>query len=213
VKLVPRGLDRVEVSNAARIAAFDFDGTLTRRDSLLPFLRMVAGARLLPASLRALPQMAGYAIGVVPNWKAKEALLRGALEGLPAADLEAYGVAFARDVIPGLLRPGALDQIRKHRAQGDVLALVSASLEVYLVPWARAHGFDVVAGTRLETRDGILTGRLHGSNCWGPEKVARLRLAVGGLDGRSVVAYGDGRGDRELLDLAKTSGRTLSRTA
>lgn len=104
-----------------------------------------------------------------------------------------------------MLRPGALERIRQHQQQGHLVALVSASLEAYLVPWGRAQGFDVVAGTRLEVRDGILTGRLAGANCWGAEKVARLKEAVGVIEGRPLIVYADSVGDHELLKLATIS--------
>jgi HAD superfamily hydrolase (TIGR01490 family) len=194
------------------LAVFDFDGTLTRRDSLLPFLRAVDEARLVRATIRAVPQLAGYALHLVPNWKAKEALVAGVVKGISEATLADHGVRFARDFVPGLLRPEARDRIRMHQERGDLLALVSASLEAYLIPWGRANGFEVVAGTRLEARHGILTGRLEGRNCWGAEKVARLRSEIGSLEGRTLVAYGDGKGDRELMRLASTAHWGLPRT-
>jgi HAD superfamily phosphoserine phosphatase-like hydrolase len=78
----------------------------------------------------------------------------------------------------------------------------SAALELLLEPWARAVAIDDVLATRLEVRSGRVTGRLDGPNCYGPEKVARLRALIGGLDAFDVYAYGDSRGDRELLAAA-----------
>jgi len=83
------------------------------------------------------------------------------------------------------------------------VVLASASLELLLEPWARAAGVDDVLATRLEVRDGRLTGRLAGPNCYGPEKVARLEALVGDLAGVELYAYGDSRGDRELLAAAQ----------
>jgi HAD superfamily hydrolase (TIGR01490 family) len=184
------------------IAVFDFDGTLTRRDSLLPFLMRLVGPWLPLRALRALPALAGHSIGMVPNWKAKEDLFHAVLRGTGEADLNAVGARFAGEVIPRLLRPRAMERIREHQDKGDLVVLVSASLEAYLKPWGDANGFDVVAGTRLEVRDGVLTGRLEGANCWGLEKVARLRAAIGDVGGRHLTVYGDGEGDRELLRMA-----------
>jgi HAD superfamily phosphoserine phosphatase-like hydrolase len=78
--------------------------------------------------------------------------------------------------------------------------LVSASLELYLAPWGRQAGFEHVAASRLEVgADGTVSGRLAGPNCFGAEKVARLEQLLGPLERHIVYAYGDSRGDRELL--------------
>ena len=81
--------------------------------------------------------------------------------------------------------------------------LVSASFELYLHPLGALLGADDALGTRLEVRDGVMTGALDGPNCRGPEKVRRLhewmdREHIERRDAH-VVAYGDSSGDRELL--------------
>ena len=89
-----------------------------------------------------------------------------------------------------------------HREQGHALVIVSASLLAYLEPFAADHGFDHVIGVGLEVGDdGRLTGRLTGPNVRGPEKEVRLRAWLG--DGpRTMWAYGNSSGDRELLAMA-----------
>ncbi len=79
--------------------------------------------------------------------------------------------------------------------------LVSASLSLYLEPFADAVGFDDVIATRLEEDSGYLTGRLYGRNVRGPEKAARLRGLLG-PDLAELWAYGDSAGDRQLLEMA-----------
>jgi phosphatidylglycerophosphatase C len=80
--------------------------------------------------------------------------------------------------------------------------LVSASLEIYLLPWAKTIGLDQVIGTRLAVQNGLLTGRIIGQNCYGAEKVKRLQAVLGDLSQYCIYAYGDSRGDRELLEIA-----------
>lgn len=81
--------------------------------------------------------------------------------------------------------------------------LISASVDTYLVPWAQRVGFDKVATSLLEIdANQCITGRLVGKNCWGPEKVRRLQELVGPKEGYVLYAYGDTRGDRELLQYA-----------
>jgi HAD superfamily hydrolase (TIGR01490 family) len=185
------------------VVVFDFDGTLTYRDSFLAFLRFVAPPqRLLTGFGRAAPTLVGHMVRLVPNWAAKEAVLEGVLGGMTVADFSAAGERFAAVCLPSFLRPRAAAVIAGHRERGRRLVLVSASLEAYLAPWGVAAGFDDVLATRLETEDGRLTGRLLGRNCYGDEKVVRLRELLGDLKGRIIHAYGDGRGDRQLLELA-----------
>lgn len=197
--------DGQQPAGAARreVAVFDFDGTLTRHDSFLPFvLFLVPAPRLLAGFGVAAPSLLGYAVRVVPNWRAKEALLRGTVRGMVESDLLAAGARFAAARLPRLLRQGALAAVDSHRRRGRRLVLVSASLEAYLRPWGAAVGFDDVLATRLETEEGRLTGRLLGRNCYGEEKVARLQDLLGDISGHVIHAYGDSRGDRELLEIA-----------
>jgi phosphatidylglycerophosphatase C len=83
------------------------------------------------------------------------------------------------------------------------VVLASASLDLLVEPWARTAGVDDVLATRLQVRDGRLTGLIAGRNCYGREKVARLRALLGDLAGVDLYAYGDSRGDRELLAAAQ----------
>ncbi len=181
---------------------FDFDGTLTVRDSLLPFLRfLVPPGRLLAGLAASAPAAAGQFLGA-GRGAAKEALLRRFVRGLREEELAAAGAGFARARLPRLVRPAAPGAIAWHRERGHRVVLVSASLEVYLAPWGASAGFDDVLATRLEAAGGRLTGRFLGLNCRGPEKVERLRALLGTLDGPVIHAYGDSGGDRELLAIA-----------
>ena len=198
------------MSDGARpLAAFDLDGTLTHRETLLPFLRQAVGRgrtyRALLAS--SLPLARAAAFGGAHRDAAKAAVLRGVLAGAPLDGLTEAAEAFADHVVTHRLRPDVRDRVDWHRREGHELVLVSASPELYVTPIGRRLGFDTVLATRLEVdADGRLTGRLLGANCRGPEKVMRLREWRG--EGLSIdYAYGDSAGDREMLDLALTAVR------
>jgi phosphatidylglycerophosphatase C len=191
------------------LAAFDLDGTLTRRDTLMPFLSRVIGRdRATRAALAtSLPLARAIAPGGRHRDMAKAAFLRRVLAGLPVAALAEAAEAFADHVVAHGLRPDVRERVDWHRGQGHELVLVSASPELYVSPIGRRLGFDTVLATRLEVdADGRLTGRLVGANCRGPEKVARLReWRSNGLV--VAYAYGDSAGDREMLALAETAVR------
>lgn len=187
------------------VALFDFDGTLTRGDSLLPFLRFCVGT---PAFLRLMapqvPSLLGLVCGLVPNEVVKQRVLGAFFGGRPLADLEALGRTFARERLPGLLRPYMRDVLQGHLNQGHRCYLVSASLDVYLRPWGLDQGFTGVLCSRLEvSAAGLATGRLQGRNVYGPEKVVRIQEALQEGASKIEYAYGDSRGDREMLALAR----------
>lgn len=207
------------------LVAFDFDGTLTRVDTSVPFLRHALGPRAtLSAGLRTLPGLPGAVReaaegartggdglgrgGAGRLWGRLEArvharLLETGLAGRSRAWLADVGRRFAAEALPALLRPDALRRVEAHRRRGHRVALVSASLEVYLAPWGAPRGIDPVVGTRLAfDDDDRCTGRLEGRPCWGAEKIRRLEAAVGPLPGWTLVAYGDSAGDGDLLDAA-----------
>jgi HAD superfamily hydrolase (TIGR01490 family) len=185
------------------IAVFDFDHTLTERDSLRPFLLHLAGpVGFAGKALLSLPVVAGYFLGWIDDGRAKAALFRRFLGGTPVEPVREQARDFARNRLPDLLRPEAMNRLHWHREQGHRLVLVSASVGLYLRPWAEAEGFDDVVCTELEAKGGRFTGAFDGPNCNGPEKVRRLRAAVPEVDAAEVYAYGDSAGDRELLQMA-----------
>lgn len=181
-------------------AAFDLDGTLTRRDTLLPFL-FAARGRLRTVSALAVcsPLLARAAIsGGEHRDVAKAAVIGRLLAGQPVDRLSDLAERFADAIVPAHLRPDIAARVAWHHDQGHTVVIVSASPELYVAPIARRLGVDTVLATRLEAGpDGRLTGRLVGRNCRGSEKVERLRS---GLRGAGIAyAYGDSQGDAEML--------------
>lgn len=186
------------------VAAFDFDGTLTRRDTLMAFLLYLAGPwRLLGNAVLLFPTLLGYALKLIPNGVAKERVLRRFLHGMNSDQLHQVAGEFASRGIPELVRPAALRRLNWHRRQGHFCVVVSASIEDYVAPWAEAAGFDATLATRLaRDGEGRITGYYEGENCYGAEKVRRLQPLLSETGGSELYAYGDSRGDRELLALA-----------
>ncbi len=182
------------------VAAFDVDGTLTTRDCVTPFLYRTVRVRAAIALLRR-PVVVARAI-VRRDRDSLKATVCKAFAGMDAKAVEARGVTFAEEIEKRWLRPDTFARLRQHRELGHAVVLVSASLDPYLVPFGSSIGAAGVVCTELE-RDphGVLTGKLAGPNCRGPEKVRRLEkwLAVSGLADAVVWAYGDSAGDDALL--------------
>lgn len=181
------------------VAAFDFDGTLSTRDNVVPFLRGAVGpARLLGALVLVTPVLLTAVLDPTRRDRAKAALVRRTLTGFDAARLESIATRFAADVYAHHLRDDMVERVAWHREQGHQVVAVSASFRDYLLPIADQLGLDAVLATELEVVDGRLTGRLAGANVRGPEKVRRLEAWLGG-EPAELWAYGDSGGDRELL--------------
>jgi phosphatidylglycerophosphatase C len=186
--------------------AFDFDGTLTVRDSYTAFLKWRAGpwryaqgmARLIPAALAYLFHR--------DRGRIKAAATREFLGGVPRQALEADARAFAERFSRSLLRPDAVAAWKRWRGERVRLVIVTASPELIVAPFARGLGADALLGTELafDAQDRVVGG-FATPNCRGPEKVARLKAAFG-PDLELRAAYGDTGGDREMLAMAEIKG-------
>jgi HAD superfamily hydrolase (TIGR01490 family) len=192
------------VANRPIAAVFDFDGTLTTRDSLFSFLRFYSGWPTFALKVvRLSPLLLGYAMRLIRNDTAKEMTLTAFLRGAPMSDVKIAGAEFSAKALPRLLRQAALRRLEWHRNQGHRCILLSASLELYLRSWAKTVGFDDVIGSILEvSSEGIVTGRLVGGNCRGEEKVRRLAHLLGQPGHFVLYSYGDSSGDRPLLAIS-----------
>jgi phosphatidylglycerophosphatase C len=186
-----------------RIAAFDFDGTITDRDTLMPFVRLVAGRR------RFLEAIAASGLGALARGRmetardlAKGDFLRRALGGLSHDALIAEGERYSRQVLEQRVRPPMRRLIEWHIGNGHEVLIVSAGLDSYLSHVSGALGASTaICSTLAVDEEGVVTGELIGGNCRGAEKVARIRSH---LDGRNaeVWAYGNSSGDEAMLAFA-----------
>ena len=186
------------------LALFDFDGTLTKRDTFPLFLQFVAGRNKYWWGMFLIsPLLFLYLIRIIPNHAAKMLVLRYFLEGWSIRKLEESGEAFCQEVVPGLIRPEGLEKLKWHQAQGHRVILVSASVDWWVKPWCEAMGIECIC-TRVGQEEGRFTGEYDTPNCHGPEKVRRLKNRISRLDQYAeIYAYGDSRGDREMLALAQ----------
>lgn len=192
---------------ARPLVAFDFDGTLTHRDSFLAFLAWRSGPMGYGLGLLRLAPAALVYLFKRDRGRLKAAAARVFLRGLTRESLSRSCDAFAISAQGrSLIRPDAEQCWSDWRAKGAILAIVTASPEDVVAPFAGRLGADLLIGTRLEfDADGRVTGAFHGANCRGQEKIRRLEAHFGeGV--RLKAAYGDTAGDREMLALAETRG-------
>ena len=197
-----------------QIYVFDFDGTITTRDTFALFLRYYAGTpRWLLNITKLLPTFAAYKLGRIDRHAVKKAVIKTFFAGESASEVEARAAQFAKDVIPGLIRPAAKQRLDALLADPNCgpesLYICSASIGPYLRAWAGSHGIHIahVMATELaiNTDKDRITGELDGYNVWGQNKVRRIYDQFSPQSVEILEAYGDTRGDREMLHAAKAS--------
>jgi phosphatidylglycerophosphatase C len=187
------------------IAAFDVDGTMTWTDSFMLFLRFVAGRwGFLTRLIGLVPAFLAYVVRLRDRDETKNRLMTAFLKGMSETRYRQLCADFARVAYPIIVRPDALTRLNSHLGVRDEVAFVSASLQDYLMAWAQTLGVETVLATRVEVIRGILTGRMAGLNCRCAQKVVRIKERFG--DAPIMAAYGDSRGDTEMLAAAQNPG-------
>ena len=187
---------------ARRLVLFDFDGTLTKKDTLFEFIRFYHGTpRFLFGFLLLSPMLILFKLGFIKNQKAKEIVLQYFFRNAPVDAFNSKCALFAKNAIPSLIRPAALIALQKHIEDGATVVVVSASPENWVSGWCTAWNIACIA-TRLKVENNKLTGEIVGKNCYGPEKVSRVKEALDTDAFTEIYAYGDSSGDKEMLAFA-----------
>lgn len=190
------------------IAAFDFDGTLTKRDTFMPFLaRGLGWPRFLLALLKCSPWLAAFALRLIPNHVAKQKLMRVTLKNKTTTQMDDWTSRWLAQSFPGQLQSWTMARLAEHQQQGHCCVMVSASPDIYLKRVAQQLGFDALLCTEMAVVDGRLTGLMKTPNCHGEQKVLRLKVWMAerfGADaeGATLYAYGDTSGDKPMLRMA-----------
>lgn len=183
-------------------AFFDLDGTLTRRDTMFDFLRFYAGRfRFFLKMVLAAPILI-----LEYGWRrdeqmAKERLLSLFLKGQKREHLEKAAELYV-DRLDSLIRQEVWDRLIQLKNSGVSVFIVTASLDIWVSPWCRKHGLELISSRALWRND-FFTGRLEGANCRGEEKVRRIHEYFGAKLPPVVEAWGDARSDIPMLRMAQ----------
>jgi HAD superfamily hydrolase (TIGR01490 family) len=184
------------------LALFDFDGTITTVGTFPLFCRyVVSRPRLIVGGLLISPWLVGYKVGLVSDRRMCAVLAKPSFVGQRRARIDALGDRFAREVIPGVLRPQAIERITWHKSRGDVVAVVSASLSTYLAPWCNSMDVDLIC-VELASKYARLTGGYVDGDCCAEDKVRRIRRRYDLRTFETIYAYGDSDDDAAMLSLA-----------
>lgn len=186
----------------SKLALFDFDGTITTKDTMAALAQYQEGkTAYLLALARLSPVLIQYKLKLIPNTKAKTSFLTYFFGGLQEEQFNRLCQSFANEIIPGLIRPGALKKIEALKKANYRVTVVSASAENWVKPWTEKYSLDLLAST-LEVQNNLITGKLVGENCYGEEKVRRLKNYLDINQYEEIQAYGDTSGDLPMLKMA-----------
>jgi phosphatidylglycerophosphatase C len=184
------------------LALFDFDGTITHKDTLFEIIKFQKGrVSFYLGMLWLSPVFLLYFLRLTNNAEAKEQVIRFFFRGSSIVDFQGKCDLFIEKKLPGLLRKEALQKIKFHLASGHRVIVVSASAENWIQGWCKTMNIECIA-TALMQEGGYLTGKFASPNCQGIEKVNRIRAALTIKDYKPIYAYGDTKGDKPMLELA-----------
>ncbi|MDD2999703.1 MAG: HAD-IB family hydrolase [Candidatus Riflebacteria bacterium] len=189
-----------------KLALFYFDGTITTHDSFRDFLLFIAGkGRFVWRMLFVSHWLLAYALHLVSNQTAKQKVAMAFFANMSREKFDHAARIFVKERLNRIRRPTAMKKILWHLQQKHRVVVVSASFADYLKFWCQQHQIELIA-TELEEKDGNLTGRFATFNCYGPEKVRRIKERIDLTEYETIYAYGDSRGDREMLEIANEKG-------
>jgi HAD superfamily hydrolase (TIGR01490 family) len=188
-----------------RIAFFDFDGTITTKDTLLEIIKYQKGNFLFYLGfLLNSPFLFAYKLKMIRNSAAKEKVLKFFFNETTLSFFQNKCDEFASEKLPALIRPKALNEIKRLREVNAEIVIVSASAKNWIQKWADEAGLRLIC-TNLDIKNDKLTGKIDGENCHGEEKARRIKAAFDLSQYDEIYAYGDSSGDRPMLSLATFS--------
>lgn len=191
-----------KVDSLQPVAIFDFDGTITRKSTTIPFLKFVFGPLLYIKMAVNLPSLILYYCNRMNLDQLNNLIADSFFKNVTKEYLFRSGVQFSEKIIPLLVRNGVFQRLKWHKEQGHYCILATSAYNIYIDYWAASHDFDNCVSTKIAFNAGNeATGRLDGKSCYGEEKLRRV-LEIIGTDSRIIYCYGDSEGDRAILDKA-----------
>jgi HAD superfamily hydrolase (TIGR01490 family) len=188
-----------------KIAFFDFDGTITEADSTARFIRYLVGdSKFYIGIFLLLPFMFLYILNLISNNSIKQILITYFFKGKNINEFKKHAEYFSLNMLEPLIRKKALKEIEWHKENGHDVVIVSASIDLWLRPWCIKNDIALIS-SMLEVNDNVITGKTRKKNCYGLEKVIRIKELYNLSEYSYIYSYGNSRGDYEMLRIANES--------
>lgn len=183
------------------IAFFDFDGTITNTDTFTKFVYYVVDSKVLgKGKLFLAPYIVGYKLGLVSGSTVRSKIFNFGFKNKSEEEISSKGLEYSINFLPKVLRDNAMERIKWHKEQGDVIVIVSASLDSYLKPWCDLHNLDLIC-SEVDCLNGKLTGTYKNKDCSGSIKKERILKKYNLSKYKEIYVYGDTKEDLEMLSL------------
>lgn len=183
------------------IAFFDFDGTLYKKDSLLEFAKFSKGKiGFYFGILKIAPYLIAMKLNLISNEKAKQKFISYFYKDTDYDTFKEKASIFAVTKIDIDINSKIYSKFKYHLKNNHDIFIVTASLPEWISPWSTQFNVAVI-GTKLEVVDNKITGNFKSKNCFGQEKVIRIKQNVNLQEYNNIFVYGNGKGDYEMLKL------------
>ena len=183
---------------------FDFDGTLTYKDTMFLYLKFYNSAKFNFQFLKHIPLFILLKLKLASAENVKKSFISSILKGQSKTKIEEKSQQFFEKYYPEIIRENAIEFIKNIDREHTESYLVTASLDIWVKPFAEKFKMNLLA-TRAEFKNEIFTGNFVGNNCNGGEKVHRIKEALQGKKFDKTIAFGDTSGDKEMLEWANES--------
>lgn len=189
-----------------KLAIFDVDYTLTKKETLLEFYSFCTKNKI--SNLKYIPRViySGlmFGLNIYDEKKTKQTFLKF-IRNMDEDSLKELVHRYYKERLSNILYKDGIDELKRLKNEGYMVILVSASPEFYLNELYDIEEVDIIIGTRFEFKDGIFTGKMVGENCKGKEKVKRLEAMLSSKkivpNYKESMMFSDSLSDKPLLDL------------
>lgn len=187
-----------------KLYCFDFDGTLTKEDTMFSFLRFYNRRKFFFNFIKHLPFFLMLKLGLSQAERVKKNFIASILKGEHKEKIQRKSILFFKKCYPKILRENALNFIQNIDYTKTECYLVTASLDIWVKPFAEKFGMKLVS-TQAKFENGIYTENFASKNCSGAEKVNRIKKSINKQKFDKIIAFGDASGDKEMLTWADES--------
>ncbi|MEI7603490.1 MAG: HAD-IB family hydrolase [bacterium] len=185
------------------LAIFDFDKTITVKDSLIDFTIYSFGLfTFMKGIVLLIPILIKWKLGLTSNNIVKEKYFTLFFKNIENDKFNNMCKRYCEKKLTKILNKDAIEKIKWHKEMQHHLIIISASMENWISPWAERNGFEKVIGTIPEIANDKLTGLFIGKNCYGVEKYDRLKKLYD-INNYKIYVYTDSMSDRPIMDLAE----------
>jgi len=182
------------------VAFFDLDGTITFKDSFLEFIKFSKGSFKFNLGLVVnSPYIFLYFLNLYPNDKLKERFFSFFFKNSKQLEVTELGVLFCQKQLSKICYPSAMKLINWHKAQDHTIYILTASSGIWLDDWCKSNDLQLI-GTDFEVKNDTYTGKIAGINCYGLEKLNRIKNILAQYNFEQTYGYGNDKSDKYYLN-------------